>query len=337
MPEAHAARRADDPSGRLVALQVLSQSMAEREVAAALERQHPNVARVLDVTEIDGTPFAATELVFGSSLAVCSANVGGPLPLAIAIRVFADAARGMHAAHRVSLAHEVSSEGILIGHDGTVKLSCLGLGPIGPGRTKAIDLRFFVSLIGELTHDLPAPIADFLALPDNHPSRASADAFASAFVAAATSAGVTPVTNGDLARWARAVDPPRMTEADVAASFAPPPMASVASAPMQSAAAVIPDLDFAPVTPRSIPQMAAVRPPASAPGAAPASARTAPALPPQIPDDDEFGMEIERNVTSAALPTAQSHRGAATSSSMSLATAAPISHTSAKPKSSGIA
>jgi serine/threonine-protein kinase len=117
-------------------------------VAASLRREariggrlrHPNLVAVLDAGVHDGHDYLVLEYVHGAALrAVMHAEVPGQvrdLPIAIALAIVADAARGVHEAHELTddsgaplgLVHrDVSPGNILIGLDGAVKLADFGI------------------------------------------------------------------------------------------------------------------------------------------------------------------------------------------------------------------
>lgn len=99
---------------------------------------HPNVVRVHDVGESDGVLFMAMEWVEGDSLhtLIAEANKRRPIPLEVSVRLMADTAAGLHAAHELrgwdgqlkEIVHcDVSPHNILIGMDGVVKLVDFGV------------------------------------------------------------------------------------------------------------------------------------------------------------------------------------------------------------------
>ena len=117
-------------------------------VAASLAREariggqlrHPNLVAVLDAGQHDGYDYLVLEYVHGAALrAVMQADAPGQvreLPLAVALAIVADVARGMHEAHELTDAHgaplglvhrDVSPGNILLGLDGTVKLADFGI------------------------------------------------------------------------------------------------------------------------------------------------------------------------------------------------------------------
>ncbi len=145
----HAQNPAND---RLVAVKAMLPDLAgEREfvrmfideVRLARVIRHPNVVDVYDVGEQDGIMWMAMEWVEGESLHGLIAEAGKrhAIPIEIAVRIIADAAAGLHAAHEIcdengdsrNLVHrDVSPHNILIGTTGQVKLVDFGV-------AKAID------------------------------------------------------------------------------------------------------------------------------------------------------------------------------------------------------
>jgi serine/threonine protein kinase len=99
---------------------------------------HPNVVHVYDVGESDGVLYMAMEWVEGDSLhtLIAEANKRRPIPPEVAVRLIADTAAGLHAAHELrgwdgqlkEVVHcDVSPHNILIGLDGVVKLVDFGV------------------------------------------------------------------------------------------------------------------------------------------------------------------------------------------------------------------
>lgn len=109
----------------------------EARIAAALD--HPNIARIEDLGEVDGDYFIAMEFVNGMSFGdvVNAALEGGTdMPIALKCRVVAEAAAALDFAHRakteagvpLELIHrDVSPQNIMVGYDGSVKLIDFGV------------------------------------------------------------------------------------------------------------------------------------------------------------------------------------------------------------------
>src|SRR5215470_13221859 len=106
-------RARDTILNSVVALKVISLKLAEnpiararflREARAAAQIHHPNVARVTHYGEQDGEYFYAMELVEGETLQARVERTG-PLPLALALEVIEQAARGLAAAEACGVVH----------------------------------------------------------------------------------------------------------------------------------------------------------------------------------------------------------------------------------------
>ncbi len=140
----HAPRAEDE---RLVALKAILHDLAadqefvdmfidEGRLVGAI--RHKNVVEVYEVGEADGVMFLAMEWVEGDSLHALIAESGKrrPIPPEMAVRIIADAAHGLHAAHELCDANgqhlgvvhrDVSPHNILIGTDGAIKLVDFGV------------------------------------------------------------------------------------------------------------------------------------------------------------------------------------------------------------------
>jgi eukaryotic-like serine/threonine-protein kinase len=114
-------------------------AMFLEEARIASRLSHPNVARVLDVVDDEGTTSIAFEWVEGPSLEGLCARAedhGEAMALPLALRVLADVCAGLHAVHELrndagELLHvvhrDVTPTNVLIGQDGVAKLIDLGL------------------------------------------------------------------------------------------------------------------------------------------------------------------------------------------------------------------
>jgi serine/threonine-protein kinase len=101
--------------------------------------RHPNAVGVLDVGEDEDGPFLIMDFVEGvplSRLISEAASAGRLIPMQVVIRICVDTARGLHAAHEVrseegmtlGLVHrDVSPQNVLIGFDGTVRVTDFGI------------------------------------------------------------------------------------------------------------------------------------------------------------------------------------------------------------------
>jgi tetratricopeptide (TPR) repeat protein/predicted Ser/Thr protein kinase len=128
--------RAEDESlGRVVALKVLPPGVEDdaerrkrllREARSAATVTHPNIATVYEVGEADGRIFVAMEHVEGETL---RARIGrGNLPIALAIEIAAQIARGLVKAHAANIVHrDLKPENVIVTTDGRVKILDFGL------------------------------------------------------------------------------------------------------------------------------------------------------------------------------------------------------------------
>ena len=125
---------------RLVALKVLSPHLISseddrarfyREARSAASLNHPNIATVYAVDEVeeaDGSPspFIAMELIAGRSLRDIIDE--GPLKLQEAVRMGADIARALGAAHGSEIVHrDIKSANVMVTDSGIVKVLDFGL------------------------------------------------------------------------------------------------------------------------------------------------------------------------------------------------------------------
>jgi serine/threonine protein kinase len=121
--------------GRIEAIKVLPKSKSTPEAVAAFQREiraqaqldHPNLVRV-SYADFEGeTYFFVTEYVPGTDLRKLVRR-NGPLPYAIAATIIAQAAEGLHYAHRRGLVHrDVKPGNLLVTPDGRTKITDLGL------------------------------------------------------------------------------------------------------------------------------------------------------------------------------------------------------------------
>jgi hypothetical protein len=104
----------------------LARFRAEARHAGSLS--HPGIAQVYDYGDADPPypPFLVLELVDGPSLAGLLA--GGPLDCARVMDLVAQAAAGLHAAHRAGLVHrDIKPGNLLLSQDGLVKITDFGI------------------------------------------------------------------------------------------------------------------------------------------------------------------------------------------------------------------
>jgi Protein kinase domain len=134
--------------GKWVALKIIHPNIAadDRFVAMFLDEarlaaqlDHANLCSVFDFGEEDGTYYIAMEYLHGETLGAVARRAWasqGSLPLEFCVRVIADAARGLHAAHEMrdvdgSLAgvvhRDVSPENVFVTYTGTSKIVDFGV------------------------------------------------------------------------------------------------------------------------------------------------------------------------------------------------------------------
>ena len=123
---------------RPVALKLLPANIAadpsllarfRREAQAVLALNHPHVVTVYDVGDADGVPFLATELVEGINLRQRMAE--GELPIAEVLRIGAQVASALAAAHGRGIVHrDIKPENVMLRRDGYVKVLDFGIAKV---------------------------------------------------------------------------------------------------------------------------------------------------------------------------------------------------------------
>jgi len=121
---------------RDVALKVLPETLTKspdavarfhREVEAAARLQHPNIAAAYDADEAAGVHFLVMEFVDGPDLSRY-VKQHGPLPLAHAIALCIQGARGLAQAHKLGVVHrDIKPGNLLVDSHGTLKILDMGL------------------------------------------------------------------------------------------------------------------------------------------------------------------------------------------------------------------
>jgi eukaryotic-like serine/threonine-protein kinase len=140
-------RTGNPRNDRLVAVKVMLSELAEErefvrmfldEVTLVRAIRHPNVVDVYEVGEDGGLMWMAMQWVQGESLHAVIAEAGKrrAIPPELAVRIIADAAAGLHAAHELKdheqvlrgvVHRDVSPHNILISTSGAVKLVDFGV------------------------------------------------------------------------------------------------------------------------------------------------------------------------------------------------------------------
>ncbi|RMI35159.1 serine/threonine-protein kinase [Nocardia stercoris] len=128
-------RARDTLTERTVAVKVLHQGSADqvtqerfrREAKAAAALGSPHVVPIFDYGDIDGRLFIAMQLLEGEGLDALLARTG-PLPAEHAVRVIAQAAEALHAAHAAGLVHrDVKPSNLFVTPRGFVYLIDFGI------------------------------------------------------------------------------------------------------------------------------------------------------------------------------------------------------------------
>jgi len=102
----------------------------QREAKAASSLQHPNIVQVYDYGQSDGNYFIVMELVEGTDLRRYLRS-RGVLAIDRAIIIAHDVALGLGAAHRRAIVHrDVKPQNILVGRDGSIKLTDFGIASV---------------------------------------------------------------------------------------------------------------------------------------------------------------------------------------------------------------
>jgi serine/threonine protein kinase/Leucine-rich repeat (LRR) protein len=152
---------------RLVALKVLPSSLSsipeaiarfQREVEAAARLHHAHIAAAYDADEADGVHFLVMEYVDGPNLATY-VREKGPLSVAAAVRLVAQAAEGLAAAHAQGIVHrDIKPSNLMVNRQGALKVLDLGLAQVRDG-SAPIDLTADATQTGRTmgTVDYMAP------------------------------------------------------------------------------------------------------------------------------------------------------------------------------------
>src|SRR5579863_1172665 len=124
---------------RVVAIKVLREVYStdpkfvtrfQREAKAASVLQHPNIVQVYDYGQTDGNYFIVMELIEGTDLRRYLRS-RGVLAVDRAIIIAHDVALGLGAAHRRGIVHrDVKPQNILVGKDGSIKLTDFGIASV---------------------------------------------------------------------------------------------------------------------------------------------------------------------------------------------------------------
>ena len=113
----------------------------KREAKAAASLNHPNIATVFAIDEVDDQTFIAMEYIEGQSLQdIVGANGGKPMPLDKAIDYATQTAAGLQAAHEKGITHrDIKSANIMVTDKEVVKIMDFGLAKL-TNRSKLTQL-----------------------------------------------------------------------------------------------------------------------------------------------------------------------------------------------------
>ena len=142
-------RATDLTLGQSVALKFLpeeaarDQRLLERfhgEVRVARQVSHPNVCRVYDIGEVDGTPFISMEYIDGEDLSSLLTRIGR-LPADKALETARKICAGLAAAHDRGIIHrDLKPQNIMMNKRGEVIIMDFGLAALA-GQLTAADVR----------------------------------------------------------------------------------------------------------------------------------------------------------------------------------------------------
>jgi len=128
-------RARDTSLGREVAIKVLASSLVEdparlrrfeREARLLAGLNHPNIAVLHEVLDLDGARYLVLELVDGETLGQALAR--GPLPLPEAVAVAAEIAEALEEAHRSGIVHrDLKPSNVMRSRAGRIKVLDFGL------------------------------------------------------------------------------------------------------------------------------------------------------------------------------------------------------------------
>lgn len=132
-------RGRDLRTDRIVAIKILREAYStdpkfvtrfQREAKAASSLQHPNIVQVYDYGQSEGNYFIVMEYIEGTDLRRYLRS-RGVLAVDRAIMIAHDIALGLGAAHRRQIVHrDVKPQNILVGRDGSIKLTDFGIASV---------------------------------------------------------------------------------------------------------------------------------------------------------------------------------------------------------------
>ncbi len=122
----------------------------EREARLLASLNHPNIATLYGLEQVDGGHVLAMELVEGEDLAARIER--GPMPVDEALRIALQVAEGLEAAHDGGVVHrDLKPANVMIGRDGTVKVLDFGLATAWESAGADVDLTRSPTLTARMT------------------------------------------------------------------------------------------------------------------------------------------------------------------------------------------
>jgi len=130
---------ADPETDQRVAIKVLTPQLAQdptflnrfrREISTLQKLNHPNIVRMIEAGELDGTPYYVMEYIEGDSLDEELERLGR-IPLERSIHIVKEVARALDYSHQMGVIHrDIKPANILLGLDGGVRLTDFGIAKV---------------------------------------------------------------------------------------------------------------------------------------------------------------------------------------------------------------
>ena len=149
-PRGRVFRAHDSLSGTVVALTIIDKQAVPEPIS--LERfppvSHPNVARTLEVNQVHGILYFASEYVEGSNLAQLVQRLG-PVPIAVGCEYIRQITSGLQAIHQHGLTHrQIQPSKLIVTQHGQVKIIGLGWAALQENHRQTADSREDIAALG---------------------------------------------------------------------------------------------------------------------------------------------------------------------------------------------